>query len=84
MIKYLKHKWMAFKDIFKEKNDISEESVIGFMSFAVMVLFALADIVTGYLGKDLIVQEFIYNSFLIITLGCFGIAGIEKIFKKKE
>jgi hypothetical protein len=75
---------MAFKDIFKEKNDISEKSVIGFMSFAVMVLFALADIVTGYLGKDLIVQEFIYNSFLIITLGCFGIAGIEKIFKKKE
>jgi hypothetical protein len=84
MIKYLKHKWMAFKNIFKDKNDISEKSVIGFMSFAVMVLFAIADIITGYLGKDLIVQEFIYNSFLIITLGCFGIAGMEKIFNKNK
>jgi hypothetical protein len=40
--------------------------------------------ITGYFGKDLVVQDFIYNSFLIITLGCFGIAGIEKIFAKKE
>ena len=75
---------MAFRDIFKDKNDINENSVIGFMSFAVMVLFTLADLITGYLGNDLVVQEFIYNSFLIITLGCFGIAGVEKIFSQKS
>ena len=84
MLKYLKQKFMAFRDIFKDKNDINEKSVIGFMSFAVMVLFALADLITGYLGNDLVVQEFIYNSFLIITLGCFGIAGVEKIFSQKN
>ena len=84
IIKYLKQQFMAFRDIFKDKNDINEKSVIGFMSFAVMVLFALADLITGYLGKDLVVQEFIYNSFLIITLGCFGIAGVEKIFSQKN
>lgn len=75
---------MAFKDIFKETNDINEKTVIGFMSFAVMVLFAAADLVTGYFGKDLVVQEFIYNSFVIITLGSFGIAGIEKFAGKKD
>jgi hypothetical protein len=73
---------MAFKDIFKDNNDYNEKNVIGFLSFAVMVIFALADLVTGYVGKDLVVQEFIYNSFVIITLGCFGIAGIEKFAKK--
>jgi hypothetical protein len=41
-------------------------------------------LVTGYIGKDLVVNEFIYESFLIITLGCFGIAGLEKIFGKNE
>jgi hypothetical protein len=84
MFKYLKQKYMAFKDIFKETNDINEKTVIGFMSFAVMALFALADLVTGYFGKDLVVQEFIYNSFVIITLGSFGIAGLEKFAGKKE
>lgn len=73
---------MAFKDIFKEENNVNEKNVIGFLSFAVMVVFAAADLVTGYFGKDLVVQEFIYNSFVFITLGCFGIAGLEKFAKK--
>ena len=81
---YFKRKFMAFKEIFKDNNDINEKSVIGFMSFAVMVIFAVADLVTGYFGKDLVINEFIYESFLIITLGCFGIAGLEKIFGKKN
>jgi hypothetical protein len=69
---------MSFKEIFKDDNSWNEKTIIGFMSFAVMVLFAVADIVTGAMGKDLVVQEFIYNSFTIITLGSFGIAGLEK------
>jgi len=82
--KYIKNRIMAFKDMFKDNNNVNEKNVIGFLSFAVMVLFAVADLITGYLGKDLVVQEFIYNSFLVITLGCFGIAGVEKIFSKKD
>ncbi len=82
MLKFIKTKIMAFKDIFKEENDVNEKNVIGFLSFAVMVIFATADIVTGFLGKDLVIQEFIYNSFVIITLGSLGIAGLEKFSKK--
>ena len=84
LLSNLKDRVMAFRDIFKDENDINEKSVIGFLSFAVMVLFALADLVTGYFGKDLVVSDFMYNSFLIITLGCFGIAGIEKIFVNRD
>ena len=72
------------KDMFKDSNEINEKNVVGFASFAVMVIFALADIVTGFLGKDLVVQEFIYNSFVIITLGSFGIDGLQKFAGKKE
>jgi len=82
MLQKIRRNWMAFKDIFKDENDMNEKNVIGFLSFAVMVIFALADLVTGYFGKDLVVQEFIYNSFVIITLGSFGIAGLEKFAKK--
>ena len=44
MIKYFKTKIrniMAFKEIFKNDNDYNEKTVIGFMSFAIMVIFAL-------------------------------------------
>jgi len=73
---------MAFSDIFKEKNDINEKSVVGFSAFAIMVIFALVDLATGYFGKDLVINEVIYNSFVFVTLGCFGIAGLEKFVKK--
>ena len=75
---------MAFKDLFKDENDINEKSVVGFASFVIMVLFALADLLTGYLGKDLVINEFVYNSFVWIVLGSFGIAEAGKIFGKKE
>ena len=76
----LKRKIMAFGNIFKDDNDINEKSVVGFASFAVMVIFAIADIVTGWVGDPLTINEFIYNSFLWITLGSFGIAEAGKVF----
>lgn len=84
MLNYIKRKVMAFGDIFKDKNDYNEKSIVGFASFAIMVLFAVVDLVTGYVGKDLVINEFIYNSFVFITLGSFGIAEVGKIFGKKE
>ena len=84
MFKKLNQKWMAFKDIFNDKNDINEKTVVGFASFAIMTIFAIADLVTGYFGKDLVINEFIYDSFLFITLGSFGIAELGDIFKKRK
>ena len=84
MLKILKNKWMAFKDMFKDENDVNEKNVVGFLSFAVMVIFAIADIGSGIIGKDLVINEFIYNSFVIITLGSFGIDGLQKFAGKKD
>ena len=75
---------MAFKDMFKDTNDINEKNVVGFAAFAMMVVFGLVDIITGIAGKELHVQEYIYNSFVIITLGSFGIAEAGKILKSKN
>jgi len=73
---------MAFKDIFKDENSYNEKTIIGFMSFAVMVIFATTDIVTGIMGQELVISDSIFNSFVFVTLGSFGIAGLEKFAKK--
>ena len=49
-----------------------------------MVLFAIVDLVTGYGGKDLVINEFIYDSFVLVVLGAFGIAEAGKIFGGKK
>ena len=73
-----------FSDLFNDDNKINEKSFIGFLAFVIMVVFAVSDIVTGSLGKDLVVNDFIFNSFLYLTLGCFGIASVDKYINSKK
>ena len=77
-----KQQIMSFLEIFKNDNIYNEKTVIGFLSFAVMVIVMIADVMSGFWGKDLPINEFTYNSFVIVTLGSFGIAGLEKFAKK--
>jgi|TARA_R100001463_G_scaffold16588_2_gene42909 hypothetical protein len=69
--------------IFKDENDYNEKAIVGFISFTVMVVFAIFDLATGFFGKDLVINEIIYNSFVWVSLGSFGIAGVEKFAAKK-
>ncbi len=67
-------------NLFKDNNEINEKNIIGFASFIVMVLFAVADLLTSLMAdKDLIINEVVYNSFVWVTLGCFGISSFEKV-----
>lgn len=74
---------MKISDLFDDSNHINEKSFVGFLAFLVMIVFAIADIITGFFGKDLLVNEFIFNAFLILVLGVFGISGVEKIMNRK-
>lgn len=75
---------MKFKDLFNDTNDINEKSIIGFLAFTIMTIFALVDIVASLIGKSLTINEFIFNSFLILVIGVFGISGVEKIMNRKS
>ena len=74
---------MSLKEIFKDDNKYNEKSIIGFCAFLIMVVVMLADVITGAIGKDLVINEAIYNSFVMVVIGCFGIAGIEKFANRK-
>jgi ABC-type uncharacterized transport system permease subunit len=75
---------MSFiKDLFRDNNDINEKSVVGFISFGMMVIALIVDLVTGWLGQELLINEFIFDGFMVITLGAFGIASIDKWTNRK-
>ena len=62
-----------FWEIFKDTNDYNEKTIVGAISFLVMVITIILDWVT-----DLEVKEFIYESFVTVTLWSFGIAEASK------
>ena len=73
-----------FKELFNDNNSINEKSVVGFASFMCMVIALVVDLVTGFLGKPLVINEFIFDGFLVITLGAFGIASVDKWINNKN
>ena len=69
-------------NIFKDDNEWNEKAIVGFIAFLIMCLIMVADLVTGWVGQDLVINEFVYDSFVLVVLGCFGIAGLEKFARK--
>ena len=72
-----------FIDLFLDSNDLNEKAIIGFVSFFLMMCFGITDLVTALVWDiDLKVSETIYTSFVVVTLGAFGISEAGQAFGK--
>jgi len=72
------------KDLFNDDNSINEKAVVGFIAFIMMVITLVTDIITGVLGREMPIHQFIFDGFMIIVLGAFGIASIDKWINKTK
>jgi hypothetical protein len=72
------------KNLFDDSNTINEKSVVGFTAFVMMVVTPIADIVTGIMGKNMPIHEFVFDGFMVIVLGAFGIASVDKFINKRK
>ncbi len=73
-----------FVRMFMDENDINEKSIVGFGSFVMMVICLAVDIWTGFHGQEMPINQFIYDGFLWIALGAFGIASVDKFITAKH
>jgi len=72
------------KNLFDDSNTINEKSVVGFTAFLMMVVTLIADIATGIMGKNMPIHEFVFDGFMVIVLGAFGIASVDKFINKRK
>ena len=73
-----------FKELVSDNNQINEQSFVGVVAFFAMVFILIVDVVTGILSKELIIKEFIFDGFMILTLGAFGITTAGRIMSLKK
>ena len=72
------------KQLVDDNNSINEKAVVGFIAFFMLCVALIVDLVTGYFGKPLVINEFIFDGFMVIILGAFGIASVDKWLNKKD
>ena len=73
-----------FIDLFLDDNDVNEKAIIGFISFFLMTVFGICDLITAFWDMDLRVSDTIYTSFVVVTLGAFGISEAGRAFGGKN
>jgi len=73
-----------FSQLFDDNNTINEKSVVGFIAFLMLVIALAVDLITGAYGKPLLINKFIFDGFMVIVLGSFGIASVDKWINKKN
>lgn len=73
-----------FRELFDDNNSINEKAVVGFIAFFMLCVALAVDLVTGYFGDPLVINEFIFDGFMVIILGAFGIASVDKWMNKKD
>jgi hypothetical protein len=73
-----------FRELISDNNDINEQAFVGVISFFAMVFVLLVDVITGILSKELVIKEFIFDGFMILTLGAFGITTAGRIMSLKK
>lgn len=73
-----------FSQLFDDNNSINEKSVVGFIAFLMLCITFLVDIITGYGGKEFVVNKIIFDGFMVMVLGSFGIASVDKWINKKK
>lgn len=72
-----------FKLLFSDNNNINEKAIVGFISFAMILITLILDLISGMLGKKFEIHQFIFDGFLIITLGSLGISSVDKWITRK-
>lgn len=73
-----------FKQLFDDSNSINEKAVVGYIAFIMLIVALIVDLATGAYGKELVINKFIFDGFLMIVLGSFGIASVDKWINKKK
>ena len=73
-----------FHQLFDDNNSINEKSVVGFIAFVMLCIAFLVDIITGYFGKEFVVNKIVFDGFMVLVLGSFGIASVDKWTNRKK
>lgn len=73
-----------FRELISDDNNINEQAFVGVVAFFAMVFILIVDVVTGIMSRELVIKEFIFDGFMLLTLGAFGITTAGRILSLKN
>jgi membrane-bound ClpP family serine protease len=73
-----------FRELLCDENSLSEKTFIGLCAFALIVITLTCDIITGFMGKEMPIHEFVFDGIMFIVLGAFFGTSLDKWISTKN
>ena len=72
-----------FRELISDTNSLNEKTFVGLMAFILVIVTITCDIITGFMGKEMPIHEFVFDGIMFIVLGAFFGTSLDKWINKK-
>jgi pilus assembly protein TadC len=73
-----------FRELLCDKNSLNEKTFIGLLAFILIVVTLTCDIITGFMGREMPIHEFVFDGIMFIVLGAFFGTSLDKWINRKS
>ncbi len=71
-------------ELFSDKSHINAKVVVGVIAFVGMLIYSIADVVSGVMGISMVIEKVVYEGLQYTAWVCLGIGATENIMGNKN
>jgi hypothetical protein len=73
-----------FRELISDTNSLNEKTFVGLMAFILVIVTITCDIITGFMGREMPIHEFVFDGIMFIVLGAFFGTSLDKWINRKS
>ena len=73
-----------FRELISDTNSLNEKTFVGLMAFILVIITITCDIITGFMGREMPIHEFVFDGIMFIILGAFFGTSLDKWINRKS
>ena len=72
-----------FRELISDTNSLNEKTFVGLLAFVLVIATLTCDIITGVMGREMPIHEFVFDGIMFIILGAFFGTSLDKWINRK-
>jgi hypothetical protein len=72
-----------FRELISDTNSLNEKTFVGLMAFGLIIATLTCDIITGFMGREMPIHEFVFDGIMFIIMGAFFGTSLDKWINRK-
>lgn len=73
-----------FRELICDNNSLNEKAFIGLIAFCLIIVTLICDIITGFMGREMPIHEFVFDGIMLVVFGAFFGTSMDKWIASKS